>query len=255
MSNIITILTDFGFAYTASMKGKILGINPDAKIVDISHKVSRHNILEGAFILKSVVRHFPPAIHIGVVDPGVGTGRRGIIIKSGDSFFIGPDNGLLIPAAREKGRPEIYQITREFPDASPTFHGRDIFAPIAAYLSLGKHPEEFGRRTDEHVDLNLEDFRVEGNAIHGKVVYVDDFGNVITNIPYSEVKEILKYGQSVAIFGKVMPFCRTYGDVAKGHPLMVVGSHGSLEISVNQGSAAEFFNMRAGDALWVKVVK
>lgn len=254
MMKPITLLTDFGTAYTAAMKGKILLINPDARIVEISHEVSPHNLREGAFLLRSVVRHFPPAIHLAVIDPGVGTPRKGIIIKAKDSYFVGPDNGLLIPAASFLGEPKVWEIKRRFGEISYTFHGRDIFAPVAAHLSLGEKPEDFGVPLEKFVRLDIEDYEVSGDVIKGEVIYIDDFGNVVTNVPYEKAKEILSYGDNVSLYGRIMPFCRTYGEVQLHHPLVVVGSHGSLEISINQGNASQFFNIKTGDKVMIKVL-
>jgi hypothetical protein len=255
MRSIVTILTDFGFAYTAAMKGRILSINPDANIIDISYKISPHNLREGAFLLKSAVKYFPPAVHIAVVDPGVGTERKSLIVQVKDTYFVGPDNGLLIPAAKSMGKFSVYEITKDFPHASYTFHGRDIFSPVAAYLSIGKKPEDLGILFEKFVDLNIGNFSVSGDVISGEVMYVDDFGNIVTNVPYSSVEKFLNYGMSVALFGKIIPMCRVYGEVEKHRPLVVVGSHDSIEISLNQGNAAEFFNIKTGDKILLKMLK
>lgn len=255
MRGIVTILTDFGFAYTATMKGRILSINPDANIIDISYKITPHNLQEGAFLLKSAVKYFPPAVHIAVVDPSVGTERKSVIVKAKDTYFVGPDNGLLIPAARSLGKFSVYEITKNFPNVSYTFHGRDIFSPVAAHLSNGKKPEDFGIPFEKFTDLSIGNYEVSGDIISGEVIYVDDFGNVVTNVPYASVENMLKYGMSVALFGKIMPMCRTYGEVEKHRPLVAVGSHDSLEISLNQGNAAEFFNIKTGDKILLKIMK
>lgn len=259
MAPPITLLTDFGFAYTAAMKGRILGVNPQATVVDISHAISAHNLREGAFILRSVVRFFPPAIHVCVVDPGVGTERRGLILRVGDTCFVGPDNGLMVPAARslakDPGDIRATTITKQFPGVSRTFHGRDIFAPIAGHLSLGQKPEEFGNPTPQYVNLDLENYEVREDVIQGEVVYLDDFGNIVTNIPGEKLQGILAPGGQVALFGKLISVTHTYGEVPHHHPLALIGSHGCLELSLNQGNAAEFFNVKAGDKMALKVLR
>ncbi len=251
----ITLLTDFGFAYTAAMKGRILSIAPDARIVDVSYKIPSHSVREGAFLLRSVVRHFPPAVHVGVVDPGVGTQRRGLILKSGPSYFTGPDNGLLMPAARALGLPEAFEITKQFPRVSRTFHGRDIFAPVAAHLARGESPDDFGVLLANPADLNLDDCEVSGDILTGEVLSVDGFGNAVTNIPASAVAPLLRPGDRLALHGKILPFVETYGEAELHRPLVLVGSHDCLEISVNQGSAAEAFRLKTGDRVQLKVVK
>lgn len=251
----ITLLTDFGFSYTAAMKGRILSVLPDARIIDVSYKIPSHSIREGAFILRSVVRHFPPAVHVGVVDPGVGTKRKGVILKAGGSCFVGPDNGLLLPAARSLGEVEAFEITREFPKVSRTFHGRDLFAPVAAHLARGERPEEFGVPLPAPVDLNLDNYEIGEGLLSGEVLSVDGFGNVVTNIPSSAVATMLRPGARLGLHGKIVPFVATYGEVEYHRPLILTGSHDCLEIAVNQGSAAEFFRLKTGDRVQLKVVQ
>lgn len=250
----ISLLTDFGFSYTAAMKGRILAIAPDAQIVDISYKIPSHSVREGAFLLRSVVRHFPPAVHVGVVDPGVGTQRKGLVLKAGPSYFVGPDNGLLAPAARSLGEVRAYEITKEFPGVSRTFHGRDIFAPLAAHLSRGERPEEFGMPLLKFTEMNLDDYEVSEGLLSGEVISVDNFGNAITNLPRDALAALLKPGARLALFGKIIPFAETYGEVEAHHPLALIGSHDCLEVAVNRGNAAEFFQLKTGDRVQLKVL-
>lgn len=251
----ITLLTDFGFSYTAAMKGKILSIVPDARIVDVSYKIPSHSVREGAFLLRSVVRHFPPAVHVGVVDPGVGTKRKGLILKAGSAYFTGPDNGLLMPAARALGNPEAFEITKQFPRISRTFHGRDLFAPVAAHLARGDDAGDFGVPLPNPVGLDLDDCEVSESVLTGEILSVDGFGNAVTNIPDAAVAPLLRQGDRLALHGKVLPFVETYGEVELHRPLVLVGSHDCLEISVNQGSAAEAFRLKTGDRVQLKVVR
>ncbi|MEM3086031.1 MAG: SAM-dependent chlorinase/fluorinase [Halobacteria archaeon] len=251
----ITLLTDFGSTYTAAMKGRILSAAPDARIVEISTKIPSHSVREGAFLLRSVVRHFPPAVHVGVVDPGVGTRRKGLIVKAGGAYLVGPDNGLLMPAARALGKPEPFEITKEFPGVSRTFHGRDLFAPVAARLSRGETPDEFGVPLGNPVDLDLDACEVSADLLTGEVLSVDGFGNVVTNIPAGAVAPHIRPGDRLGLHGKIVPFAATYGEVDVHRPLVLVGSHDTVEIAVNQGSAAETFRLKAGDRVQLKVVR
>jgi S-adenosylmethionine hydrolase len=242
---IITLTTDFGEIYQAEMKGVILKINPRVRIVSISHSIPRHNIIAGAFALFCAARYFPlNTIHIGVVDPEVGTVRRGIVIKSASGqYLIGPDNGLLIPAARSLGSFMVYEIPA-VEGASPTFHGRDIFAPLAARISKGYDVKKF-KLLQEYEEIDFGKPRVASNAMEGKIIYIDEFGNAITNIPSEIVK--LKLGEKLKFKEKLIPYVRTYADVEEGKPLLLVGSHGFLEIAAYKASASSLFKLKAGD--------
>ncbi len=255
---IITLLTDFGNFYPASMKGVILGIYPAANIVDITHDIPRYDLRAGAFVLMSCVRYFPSGtVHIAVVDPGVGTQRRSIAARSesrhyGVHYFIGPDNGLLIPAARSIGEPEVYEITnnRLFnPEVSSTFHGRDIFASVGAHISKGMDICEVGERTSDFVELDFGAGRKKGKTLEGIVIYIDAFGNIVTNIQSDLVD--LPQDDMVEIDEKQVPFKRSYGFCEEGKPLILIGSHGFLEIAVNKGNAADFFDKKPGDLILI----
>ncbi|VVB89269.1 Chlorinase [uncultured archaeon] len=251
---IITLLSDFGDVYPASMKGIILRINPAINIVDISHSVPRHDVRAGAFILMTCAKYFPSGtVHIAVVDPGVGTERRPIAIRaesgnSGIHYFIGPDNGLLIPAARSIGDFEVYEITNRnlfLNDVSGTFHGRDIFAPAGAHISGGVKIEDAGRRIFDFVNLDFGEGKRKDGSLQGKVIFIDSFGNLVTNIP-SEVVDF-EPGDVLEIQDKRIPFQKSYGFCKAGEPLALIGSHGYLEVAVNQGNAAAFFNLNIND--------
>ena len=182
---IITLLTDFGSFYPAQMKGVILSrlgdIGKYVTFIDIAHDIPPQDIRAGAFALLSSVRYFPKGtIHIAVVDPGVGTERLGIAVESGGQFFIGPDNGLLIPAAKSLGAPQAYKIASKF-NASATFHGRDIFAPVAAILVSGQNIKDLGHRINP-IDLGFGDARRTEDGILATIIYVDHFGNLILNM-------------------------------------------------------------------------
>jgi S-adenosylmethionine hydrolase len=180
----IALLTDFGTRdyFVGVMKGVILSINPRAQIVDITHDIPPQDVLTGAFVLKAAYKWFPPrTVFVAVVDPGVGTERAPLIVKTRRYYFVGPDNGILSPAAEEDGVEAVYHITIQLPETSRTFHGRDVFAPAAAYLSLGIEPRMLGVPAAGWRRLELPKARLEAGVIHARVVYVDRFGNVYTS--------------------------------------------------------------------------
>jgi len=260
---VISLTTDFGDLYPAAMKAVILGINPEVRIVDITHSIRRAGIREGAFALYSLVPYFPAkSVHVGVVDPGVGTSRRALAVKAGskgeEQFFVGPDNGLLIPAARRLGEMEVYEIiNRDLmlkSGISATFHGRDIFAPVGAHLSKGFPIEDVGKKVSDFVDLNFGKFGIDGPFLMGEVVFSDSFGNVITNIPEDLVLGLCTFGSKVEVNGRRVPFVRTYGLAEKGQPLTLIGSYGFLEIAINKGNAALQFGLKGGDQVAIKVL-
>ncbi len=251
--NIITLTTDIGWFYASQMKGSILSINPDAKIVDVTHDIHPQNIIEGAYVLYSATAHFPEAVHVAVVDPGVGTERRSLIVECKRGYFIGPDNGILIPAARRLGIKEIYEITETEYMASgisDTFHGRDIFAPVAAHLSLGVKANEIGIPCHNYKDMDFGNV-VTGRVITGKIIFIDKFGSMITNVPNESLG--LKYGDWVKIraFGKELKvkFLRSYGYAGKGEILLTVSSSNFLEISLRDGNAYQILRGNIGDSI------
>ncbi|UCE96994.1 MAG: SAM-dependent chlorinase/fluorinase [Candidatus Bathyarchaeota archaeon] len=261
---MLTLLTDFGLKdpYVAEMKAVILNKCPTARIVDISHKIPKFDIHMGAFVLASAASFFPRGtVHLAVVDPGVGTKRRPIILETKHSFFVGPDNGMLMLAALKEGLQHAYVIENPqfmLPKVSRTFHGRDIFAPAAAYLAKGCAASGFGK---EIKDYEMPDFTkpsCERNMVNGEVLHIDDFGNIITNISLKALKELaihkgdfLKVKISEAT--TTSRYCEAYGDVSLGETLVILGSHNFLEISVNEGSAAMRFNAKRGDSVNIQL--
>ena len=244
---IITLTTDFGERdpYVGMMKGVILSINPNARIADITHGISAGSILEGSTIIKEAYRYFPSGtVHVGVIDPGVGGERRPIAVASKGHFFVGPDNGLFWQVIAAHQGTEVIHLTekRYWMDAvSSTFHGRDIFAPVAAHLSRGIDPYLMGAKIDDPVSLAYPLVRREQDLLVGEVIRADHFGNLVTNIAAGDLAEFLSSkGLSVAIGGLVLKGIHTtYGDVAEGEPLALIGSSNVLEIAVNRGSARE----------------
>jgi len=255
---IITLLTDFGTidGYVGQMKGVISQIS-DAKIIDVTHGVSGHNIREAAFILRNVVSFFPVgSIHIVVVDPGVGTDRKGIFITTKSQVLVGPDNGVLMPAARLLGDFTVYEIqnmkyVQDF--VSHTFHGRDVFAPVAAHISNGVSFDKIGSRASNFVDLDFEVCSINKNSASGKVIYIDHFGNLITNIDGVRLLDLLKFDEKCMVFlgdhSLKIPFVRSYGFVNKKDCLATIGSSNFLEIGINQGNAAKKLKVKEDTAV------
>jgi S-adenosylmethionine hydrolase len=275
MSSIITLTTDFGYddAYTAAVKGAILSINPEANIVDISHSIRPQNILQAAFILGIAYRFFPKqTIHMAIVDPGVGSGRQGIILKTPSAFFVAPDNGILsyiiddLFSVESSSLPEQTHDLKEIifkkgleaaaitdprfwrHPVSSTFHGRDIFAPVAAGLSLGISLYEFGEKINSlHIlPIPKPSLDPEGNLV-GQVLHVDHFGNLVTNIRSNDLP-----GKDVVI--EVAGYCiQGISDyyAQKEGVMAIVGSSGYLEVSLRDGSACDFLGAAVGDDIKV----
>jgi len=265
VSPLITLLSDFGLKdpYVAEMKAVILTICPEAKIVDISHSIEKFNIRMGAFVLASATRYFPKgSIHVAVVDPGVGTRRRAVLVETRQAFLIGPDNGLLMLAAQRDEIKHVYSITNTklmLRRVSSTFHGRDVFAPAAAHLANGTSPSYFGRRIKDYVVPTYAAPLLQAESIMGEILHVDSFGNVITSIMGTELEKAgLKPKElSICLKGKWFRanLCDAYGNVAPKSVLALTGSHDFLEIAVNQGNAAKMLNAKAGDGVVVSLVK
>ncbi len=245
---VITLTTDFGSFYPAIMKATILTIAPDVSIVDITHSVTPHSIREGAFILREAVKHFPRGtVHVAVIDPTVGTKRRCLLLEAGGHYLVGPDNGLLIPAARALGTFDVHSV--QMAARSHTFHGRDVFAPVGARISTGRLVPT--QQESTFVDLTLDDARLHEGAVFGAVVYVDRFGNCITNIRQSLLAQLGGRGSFLLNGQTELRLVTTYDEVAGGVPLLVLGSFELLEIAVNGDSAAQRFGLKVGDAIVV----
>jgi S-adenosylmethionine hydrolase len=254
---IITLTTDFGLRdpYVAEMKAVILGINPKTRIVDVTHQVKKFDVRMGAYLLASASPYFQRGtVHVAVVDPGVGTDRQPIIVQTGRGCFVGPDNGILAMALRRVGgKMRVYRITNResvLQEVSNTFHGRDIFAPVAAHLASGRRPGEMGQETRQMLMPEFARVVKRKHGLEGQVVYVDDFGNIITNLGLREL-ETMETGDLVNVkVGNTrltLRLCKAYGDVKKRQPLAIIGSHNFFEVSVNQGSAASVLNVKTGD--------
>ena len=274
MTPIITLTTDFGYddAYVAAVKGAVLSVNPEASIIDITHSIEPQNILQAAFILNAAYRYFPKqTIHMAIVDPGVGGEREGIILKTPSACFVAPDNGILSYVIDDLFPIEgpVTQSTRDLSKVvfkagvevvaitdprfwrrpvSPTFHGRDVFAPVAAGLSLDISIYEFGGKINSlHVlPVPRPSLDADGNLI-GRVLHIDRFGNLITNVRSNDLpgKDVMIEAAGCCIEGISSYYAQSKGVMA------LLGSTGHLEISVRDGSARDFLGMMVGDEIRV----
>ncbi len=263
-SPLIAFITDFGLKdpYAGIVKGVIAGINPSVRVIDITHEIPPQDITTAALMLKTAFGYFPPGtIFLAVVDPGVGSDRRAIILTLDHYTFVGPDNGLLTGVLEhgEHRKTACWYIEdKEYflKQISSTFHARDIFGPVAAHLSLGVKPDEFGPACSAPVMPDWPQPVSEPGLVRGIVIYVDTFGNLVTNIP-ADALHGKNYESSVRYAyvkdsGIAIPVAITYADVEPGQPLCVEGSFGLVEIAVNQGNAAEMFNANRGDTVELK---
>jgi S-adenosyl-L-methionine hydrolase (adenosine-forming) len=246
-SRFVTLTTDFGIAdhYTGAMKGVLYNINPAATIVDISHSVQSFDLLDGALTIAQAYFYFPKdTIHVVVVDPGVGTSRRPIVATIGDHLFVAPDNGVLSLVYEREERITVRHITSSHYFVQPvsqTFHGRDIFAAVAGWLSKGVEPNKFGEPVEDYVRFTAPRARAgEANQVKGIVLKVDKFGSLITNLTPADVPEIFG-GEFKMNVGNatITKLASNYAEGAKGEVFAILGSGGLLEISVNKGSAAQ----------------
>jgi S-adenosylmethionine hydrolase len=250
---IITLITDFGTTdwFVGSMKGVMLGINPQATLVDITHGIPAGEVRAGAFALAASYRSFPRlTVHCAVVDPGVGSHRAAIVVRTADYFFVGPDNGLLsLAVAQEKvlemRRVENQSLLRQ--PVSDTFQGRDVFAPVAARLTQGTLFDSFGPPAGDYVKLDWAQSKVVGGLLRGEIIYIDRFGNCVTNIgTVPKTSKLRVAGRIECGVGRI------YQDVATGQPIALPGSTGFLEICVNSGHAAQVLGLKVGDVVEVR---
>lgn len=246
----MTLTTDFGLRdpYVAEMKGVILGLAPASRLVDITHDVASHDVVGAALVLEAAAPFFPRgSIHLAVVDPGVGTARRGLAVRAGGATFVGPDNGLFTPIlARGAWRAvELAATDLRLPRVSRTFHGRDVFAPAAAHLARGVPLERFGPPVDDPVRVPWPEVHSVGGAVAGAVLHVDRFGNLITSIAAAAV-EGLGSDASIHIAGRRLPLVGTYADLPRGAAGALIGSSNRLEVAVREGSAAAVLKARRG---------
>ncbi len=263
MRPIITLTTDFGSSdgYVAAMKGTILRICPTARLVDITHHITAYDVMEAAFVLRQATPHYPAGtIHLVVVDPGVGSQRRPVALRYGSHYLVGPDNGLFTLLLDNADPEELVVLNRPrtycSAQLSTTFHGRDIFAPVAALLASGQPFDTLGSRADTLRPLRWALPIDDDQGIRGWIVHVDRFGNCITNIPHDLfVRRRGSRGVKCYVGNTIIKgVSRTYCDVEPGEPLLVFGSGNHLEVSVNRGNAAELLHIRRGTPVSVVFV-
>jgi S-adenosyl-L-methionine hydrolase (adenosine-forming) len=248
MPGIITVTTDFGEVYPAIMKGVIASLAPEVRAIDITNSLPAGDVRRGAFVLRYVSVCFPArTIHLAVIDPGGGSDRRALVIRGERYDFIGPDNGLLLPAARAQGEFKAYEITMlDFftKKVSPVFHGRDVFAPAAAYIASGK-PIPGLREIDDPVTLDFGTPKISEDSITGRALFVDDFGNVVTNIGGDALQGLAYLGEPLDVNGWPATFVSAYYEGKEGELMVLTGSHGMAEIAYKGGSAAAMAGLAA----------
>ncbi len=260
---IITLTTDFGTQdpYVGVMKGVILGITPQVTIVDITHHVPPQDVWTGAYVLNSAVPYFPEkSIHVAVVDPGVGTERRALAVRTERAYYVAPDNGVLSPIYDNEQVLEIVHLTNRtywLTRVSHTFHGRDVFAPVAAYIARGVPLSALGAplNLEEVVRLKWPAARVENDGtVRGIVVHVDHFGNIVTNIPASMLEGPAETWEFEVNGHRVRGLRSAYAEVNVGEALALIGSNDTLEFSIREGNAAATWGVRVGDVVYARRV-
>lgn len=254
---IVTLTTDFGLRdpFVGIMKGVILGICPEARLVDLTHELAPHDVVEGALALEAALPFFPPgSVHVVVVDPGVGSARRALAVQTGSQTCVGPDNGLLSPALR----PGAWSaVSIESPDhrlasVSRTFHGRDVFAPAAGHLAAGTPLARLGPPVHDPVTIEIPGFTVDEGAVTGEVLGWDRFGNLVTSITAAGIEALGTGAVILEIDGRAVGgLVDRYGDAREGEPSGIIGSTGRLEVFVRQGSARS--RLGAGRGATVRV--
>ena len=259
--SLITLTTDFGLAdsYVGAMKGVILGIDPTATIVDISHDIAPQNVREAAYVVYSAYPYFPPdTVHVVVVDPGVGSRRRAIALRAAQACFVAPDNGVLSYVLNREEMREAVNLTNSRyhrPTVSHTFHGRDIFAPVAAHLARGVPLTELGEPLTEIVTFPLPQPQALPNGdVVSHVLHIDRFGNLILDV--REGDDVPSEGLVLEVAGRrIQGLGRTFTDVPAGELVAYIGSSGHLEIALREGNAAQSLGMDMGDQILLREVE
>lgn len=271
MPPLITLTTDFGTcdAYVAAMKGVILSLTPGARLVDVTHSVQPQDVMGAGWVLRQTIPYFPAGtIHLAVVDPGVGTRRRAIAARTGEHVFVGPDNGLLSlllgPECLGPEEPDELVVLDRPPfwrtrTPSSTFHGRDIFAAVAAHLAAGRRLDEVGSPAarDSLVRLRWVEPLADEQGVQGWIVHVDRFGNAVSNVPASLI-ERYRRGRGVRCYAGsaiLEDIHSTYGDVDPGEPIALIGSSGHLELGIHGGDAAALLSLARGTPVNVVFVE
>jgi S-adenosylmethionine hydrolase len=253
---MIALFTDFGTrdAYVAQLKGAILSIHPTAQLIDLTHEVDAFDVRAAAYLLDASARYFPAGtIFVAVVDPGVGTARRPVLVATqADKWYVGPDNGLFTRVIEREQLKLAHVLTQSayfLRQVSATFHGRDIFGPVAAHLARGVEPAQFGGRLTSVVQLPYTPPQRQGQTMTGEVIYLDHFGNIVTNIPSTMLTDCVP-GQEVvcrlATHIQVMPFVETYGAGPEGQLIGLINSNGEFEIALPRGAASARLGVKVG---------
>ncbi len=258
-NGILTLTTDFGpdGPYVAAMKGVVLGLAPNVQIVDVSHRIAPQNILEGAFVLASILDAFPPeTVHLGVIDPGVGTERPLAAVRVAGQWVVAPDNGLIGGVVRQQKPESIWEISNPAVGrsvVSNTFHGRDILAPAAAHLLLGRDPDQLGPRRSSVIRLANFEPRADDHGIVAEVIFRDAFGNLITNVPSEHLAGTDPEDWIIELAGeRVEGLVRTYGERPPGTLVALVGSSGWVEIALVNGDAGRTIGAGPGATVWFR---
>jgi S-adenosylmethionine hydrolase len=253
----LSLTTDFGHAYTATCAGVIYTIAPDAKVLVLSDEVTPYSVVEGAMLLRQALPYLPEGVHVGVVDPGVGTPRRPVAVETGrGDILVGPDNGLLVPAAEKLGGTVRAHVLENpayrLPEVSTSFHGRDIFSPAAAHLATGVDLADLGPEASDLAGLDLPAPVIGDDELRTHVLYTDRFGSLVLSADESDLIAAfgtIPHGTRLEMNGAPVPYEATYGSVPVREPLLWIDSSGLLGLAVNQGSAAERYGLAGGDAV------
>ena len=258
-NRILTLTSDFGFSdvYVGVMKGAIAQVNPKLTVIDITHEIPPQNLAAARFCLLDAYGYFPDGtVHVAVVDPGVGSNRRAIAIEFEHGFLVGPDNGIFSGVLSQSPAIAAVELTHSqywrTPQLSKTFHGRDIFAPVGAHLASGVPLRELGKTIDltTLLQLDLPQLIYTPTEIIGCIQYIDRFGNLVTNIPGSDVEDRT---WTVRLGERIVPGCQTYSNVSPQEALALVGSHGWVEIAINCGNAQLQLQQHWGDRVEVVI--
>lgn len=259
-SGIITLTTDFGLSdpYVGIMKGVILSINPAARVIDVSHLIKAGSVLQAAGIIRESYTFFPKGtVHVAVVDPAVGTERRLILLETEEYLFVGPDNGIFWPIIVAHPDIKVIHLTESkyfLPNITHTFHGRDIFAPVAAHLSGGVDPSNMGPSINDPVPLKIPRPQQTGQVLSGQIIRVDHFGNLITNILQKDLDQFSGSARPFIKLGDLVieGVSKTYADASEGETLAMIGSSGLLEIAVNLGRACDRLGLNSEDIVGMR---
>lgn len=257
---MIALFTDFGRrdAYVAQTKGAIISINPQARLLDLTHDIEPFDIREAAYLLEQATRYFPArTICMAVVDPGVGSARRPIVLRTrAEKFYVGPDNGLFTRVIESEGLAAAYLLQEaaffRCPAVSATFHGRDIFGPVAAHLARGIAPWRFGPPVNDLILLPQPSARLVGRTIRGEVVHVDGFGNIVTNVNATYLTDFFAGQQIQVTFAdatRLLPFCQTYAAAPPGTLIGLINSDATFEVAICQGRAVDHVAVQVGDPI------